>query len=86
MRPEGSVQPDKCLRLSGLGSADGQHRDLQGKQAEGVRRTERRPVTRKKEGKVREKGRFCRAGAQGKAKTLAFLERGGSYCRVLSST
>lgn len=80
------MQPDKCLRLSSPGSADGQHRDPQGEQAEGVRRTERRPVTRKKVEKVREKGRFWRAGAQGRARTLAVLECGGSNCRVLSST
>lgn len=39
---------------------------LRDKRAEGVRRTERRPVTRKKVGEMRGTGRFCAARVQGK--------------------
>lgn len=71
------MHPDKCLRLNGPGSADGQHRDPQGEQAEGVRRTERRPVTRKKVRKVREKGRFLQSWCTGQGKDSGFFRAWG---------
>lgn len=70
--------------LSGPGTGDASTKALRSKQAEGVKRTERRPWLESKWGSERE-GRLCRLPAQGK--DSAFSERvRWKLWRVLSSS